>query len=112
MERFSPREPDARAFALLSRVVLLANENDTPIDVSLAGMPFEKRMIERASVFEFIEGVCLRTVSAEDLIITKAVAGRGHDWVDVENVLIRQGDRLDWPVIERELTDLRIMIDG
>jgi hypothetical protein len=36
----------------------------------------------------------------------KALAGRTRDWLDVETVLIRQGAKLDWPYILRELNAL------
>jgi hypothetical protein len=38
--------------------------------------------------------------SAEDLIIQKIVAGRGRDWLDVEELLLVQHDRLDQVYIE------------
>ena len=48
----------------------------------------------------------LRTCSAEDLIVLKAFADRPKDWVDVEGVIIRQGDRLDWRYTVAELAPL------
>lgn len=63
-------------------------------------------MVDRASSFEYPPGISLRTCSAEDLIVMKAFAGRGQDWVDVENVLVRQGHRLDWEYVREQLTPL------
>ena len=36
-----------------------------------------------------------RACTAEDLIIHKAIAEREKDWMDIEGVLVRQGDKLD-----------------
>ncbi len=36
----------------------------------------------------------------EDLIIQKAIAGRGKDWQDVEGILIEQQGRLDLDYVE------------
>ena len=48
--------PDAAAFALKSRVLLLQAANGIPIDVSLGAFDFEARMMERASDWEASEG--------------------------------------------------------
>jgi hypothetical protein len=39
-------------------------------------------------------------------VVLKAFAGRSKDWMDIENVLVRQGDRLDWDYILKELKPL------
>jgi len=63
-------------------------------------------MIKRATVFAFLPGCRLRTCSAEDLVVTKAFASRERDWLDVETVLIRQRNRLNWRLILDELKPL------
>ncbi len=89
-----------------SRVVLLTTSAGIPIDISLGGLPFEENMISRASIFEYLQGVHLVTASKEDMIVLKAFAGRAKDWVDLEGIIIRQGDSLDWEQILEELTPL------
>ena len=37
--------------------------------------------------------------------MTKAFANRAIDWMDVEGVMVRQKGKLDWQMIERELTN-------
>jgi hypothetical protein len=69
-------------------------------------LPFEERVVERSTPFRYPPGVALRTCSAEDLIVMKAFAGRGQDWVDVERILVRQVRALDWSVIRDELAPL------
>jgi hypothetical protein len=102
---FSPRMPDARAFALQHRVLLLRGQSGVPIDIAFGGIPFEERAVERASEYDF-GGVSLLTCSAEDLVVLKAFAGRDRDWADIESVAIRQSRRLDRSLVFKELAPL------
>lgn len=104
--RFPGRIPDAADFAIENRVLLIAASNGRPIDIGLAGIPFEERMIERASAFAFTPDVSLITCSAEDLVVLKAFAGRSRDWSAVEGILACQAGNLDWDYINRELPPL------
>ena len=104
--RFSGRKPDARVFALKNRVILVRTAAGIPIDISLGALDYEHRCVGRASDFDFGPGLNLRTCSAEDLVVLKAFAGRGQDWVDVEYVIVRQRRVLDWGMIESELAPL------
>lgn len=106
LARFPGRIQDAKDFALRSRVVLARTEQGVSLDIALAGIPFEEKAIDRASEFTFVEGVSLTTTSAEDLLVFKAFAGRGQDWVDVRGIIVRQQDRLDWDYIRAELAIL------
>ncbi len=105
LNRFEPRRHDSKAFALQYRVLLL-NLDGVGIDVSLAGMPFEEELIDRASKFEFLPGISIRTCSAEDLVVLKAFAARPQDWVDIRGILVRQGSVLDRTVIQSRLAPL------
>lgn len=100
------RMAQARQFALDHRVLLIETTSGVPVDVSLAGLPFEERMIARSSGFLIEAGVTLVTCSAEDLIVLKAFAGRVQDWLDVEGIIVRQGARLDRALILEELRPL------
>ena len=104
--KFNGRVQDADRFALENRVLLVAASNGIPIDISLAGIPFEEQLTDRASSFEFAPGVSLITCSAEDLVILKAFAGRAHDWSAVEGILVAQGDNMDWNYINEHLSIL------
>ncbi len=106
LEVFAARRDDAVAFALQNRVLLLKAANGTPIDISLGGLPFEERLVARATDFEYLPGLSLTTASADDLVILKSFAGRPRDWLDVEGILIRQGTKLNWDLIVSELTPL------
>jgi len=76
------------------------------IDLALGGLPYEKGVVDRASDFQFIPGITLRTCSAEDLIILKAFADRTRDWADIEGILLRSGSELDWEFIYAQLQPL------
>lgn len=107
LKEYGPRRSDAAQFALAHRVLLLKFHDEPGLDIALGGLPFEESVVARATDFEFLPGIALRTCSAEDLIVLKAFADRPVDWQDVRMILARQGgDHLDWPYILRHLTPL------
>lgn len=84
---FSLREPDAIAFARRARMLLLKHENSgVEVDLSLGALPFERELIDRAEVF-VINAITVKVATPEDLIVTKAVAQRAKDIVDIETIL-------------------------
>jgi hypothetical protein len=105
LAHFSSRRADAKPFALQNRILLLATSSGIGIDVALAGFPYEELAVQRATPFEFEPGLSLITASAEDIIITKAFAGRPQDWADIRGI-IRAQSRLDWGYITKQLTPL------
>lgn len=106
LEKFEARVKNPLNFAVERRVLLLKTSGGTPIDISFGGLPYEERVVKRATPFAFAPGMKIITCSAEDLIVLKAFAERPQDWIDVENVIIRQGDKLDWKQILREIRPL------
>ncbi len=106
LERFDARIDDAVDFALTRRVLLAKAKSGVGLDIALGGLPFEESVIERSSLFEFPPKRYLRTCSAEDLMVLKAFAARAKDWVDVEGIIIRQGGKLDWVYVRRQLRPL------
>ena len=106
LERFDSRIDNAAEFALQRRVLLLRTKSGTGIDIALGALPFEESAVRRATFFSFTPDISLLTCSAEDLIVFKAFADRGQDWVDIENVLVRQGRKLDWSYILEHLKPL------
>ncbi|MBL8521831.1 MAG: nucleotidyl transferase AbiEii/AbiGii toxin family protein [Betaproteobacteria bacterium] len=101
----TPRMSNAAEFAR-ERRVYLGSVGAVGIDISLGATGFESRMIEAATQFEFLPGLNLRTCSAESLVVLKTFANRGQDWVDLENIVLRQYGKLEWDTIERELIPL------
>jgi hypothetical protein len=69
-------------------------------------------MVERSSKFKFPPDVELRTCSAEDLVVLKAFAARGQDWIDVERTIVRQTGKLDWQYIFDQLRPLAELKDA
>lgn len=107
LQEYEPRRADAAEFALAYRVLLLRFSDGVGLDVALGGLSFEEEVVTRASPFEVLPGIVLRTCSAEDLVVLKAFAGRPIDWQDVRMVLARQGvEQLDWQYIIRNLSPL------
>jgi len=100
------RIPDAAEFARRNRVLLLDSPQGIPIDIALAGLPFEALVVERSSLYEFEPGCSLRTCSAEDLLVQKLFAFRTRDVADVETIVVRQRGRLDWAYVETQLRPL------
>jgi len=89
---FDARIEGAIEFAIRNRVLLLKHKpNQIPIDLSLGALPFEHESIARASI-ETIGGVSFPVVTAEDLIIMKAVAHRPRDMADIESIAAINSD--------------------
>lgn len=106
MEHFAPRIEHAAQFALANRVLLLRARSGVGIDIALGGLKFEESVVTRSSIFLYPPDLALRTCSAEDLIVLKAFANRPKDWIDIDNVIIRQGAVLDWVYVEQQLGPL------
>jgi hypothetical protein len=104
--QYRGRLSDARQFALDHRVVLVETSTGVPVDISLAGLPFEARVIARSTRFDIQSDTPLVTCSAEDLVVLKAFAGRVQDWLDIEGIIVRQGPRLNRTLVLEELAPL------
>lgn len=102
LERFESRIPEARAFALSRRVLLLRAGNGSDVDIALGALPFEAEMVRRATPVAFAPGLTLPCCTAEDLFIMKTFAGRPRDRLDAEGVAARQ-PRLDREYILKHL---------
>ncbi|MBI4557153.1 MAG: nucleotidyl transferase AbiEii/AbiGii toxin family protein [Candidatus Hydrogenedentes bacterium] len=106
LDHFEPRIEDAVQFALTRRVLLLRTRTGVGLDVALGGLPFEEQVIARSSLFVYPGNAMIRTCSAEDLVILKAFAARGRDWLDIEGIITRQTGKLDWGYIRSQLKPL------
>src|SRR6185503_19958504 len=84
---FLPRISDPIEFARKSRVLLLQHyETKIDVDISLGALHFEQEMIERAIEFTTPE-LTVQVATPEDLIITKSVAHRKRDLLDIDNLV-------------------------
>jgi hypothetical protein len=92
---FVSRVADLNAFAARTHVLpMLHTATGMQMDVILAGTGFEARFLDRAIVHD-LGGVNVPVISAEDLIITKLLAGRTKDVDDIRGILRRQSGHLD-----------------
>lgn len=112
LRRYRPRVANSAEFALENRVLLLESQSGIGINVALGALPFEQHVVDRATPFAFLPDCELLTCSAEDLIVLKSFADRPRDWVDVENVIARQGARLDWAYVDECLAPLAELKDS
>lgn len=106
LARMEARIENPLEFARRTRVLLLRSANGVGIDIVLAGLPFEARVIERSSPWAIDDDTTLRTCSAEDLLVMKCFAARDKDWADVTGILERQGGRLNLDLVREELQPL------
>ena len=106
LRRYESRIPEGRSFFIANRVVLVKTSDGIGIDIALGGLPFEEGAIRRASDCEYDGGFTLRTCSAEDLLVMKAIASRERDWDDIDSIIARQSGKLDWPLVLGELRPL------
>jgi len=106
LRTFQGRRQDARAFALTYRVLLIQSTAGVPLDISLAALPYEERVMSRSGPFAFTPDCKITTCSAEDLVVLKAFADRPQDWIDVEGIIVRQRGGLDRALVRRELREL------
>jgi hypothetical protein len=90
-----PRIDDALDFARRHQILLLRHEpSGTPVDLSLAWLPFEREALQRSTVVDFA-GVFIHVAAPEDLIVYKAVAWRDRDRSDIERLLTRYRGQLN-----------------
>ncbi|PIQ63935.1 MAG: hypothetical protein COV99_00070 [Bacteroidetes bacterium CG12_big_fil_rev_8_21_14_0_65_60_17] len=105
------RDPDPGHLARTSRMFLGIWADGTEVDISLGASGYECMLIERATDVDFGEGRMLRCCTAEDLLITKTIAGRSQDWVDVERIVQRSGAAMDWKYVYEMLEPLLDLVE-
>jgi len=72
----------------------------TPIDLFFAYDAFHDVCSERRRAFPFGEGDTIHVLSAEDLIVFKAIFDREKDWRDIDEVVFALAEELDTEWIE------------
>jgi len=106
-----PRIDDAPGFARAHQVLLLRHApSSTPIDVSLAWLPFEESAI-RSGTSADVHGVGIRIARAEDLVIYKLIAARPRDLDDAEALLITHGATMDIARLRRVIGEFAEALD-
>ncbi len=103
LARFAARVDQARDFALRNRVLLLRSSNGVPLDVSLGALAFEELAVDGASMQEIVPGQRLRLASPGSLVVFKAFADRPQDWLDLEGIIVKSGQQIDWDAAQAQL---------
>jgi Nucleotidyltransferase of unknown function (DUF6036) len=105
------RIPDAAAFAREHQVLLLQHTpTATPMELSLAWLPFERDALQRAELLD-VSGVDIPVAVAEDLVIYKTVAWRDRDRTDVERLLRAYLDDIDVSYVRAAILDFAEALD-
>lgn len=102
LSQLQPRIDRADEFAVQNRVLLVQDIKGIDIDIALAAFPFERELINRATLQPYYE-VEIKICGASDLVILKAFANRPRDWEDIRGIAIRSKSLLDWTLINQEL---------
>lgn len=103
LETFQARLSDALELALKRRILPLRVPGASDVDVSLALPGYEEEVVRRTAALNIGEGRVVGVCSAEDLLVHKAVAGRGQDIMDIEGIIGRRRRRLDLDYIRQWL---------
>ena len=107
LKTFPARIPDARAFAIQNRVLLLTTRNGIGLDISCGAFTFEECAVSRAKKVQVLPGIRLKLCTPEDLIIYKGFANRPIDWLDIEGIIAKQtSSKLDWKYVFKHLKPL------
>jgi len=105
------RTPDGIAFARINQIVLAVHEpSGTPIDVSLAWLPFEEEALQASTPCDYA-GVTIRIPRPEDLVVYKLVAARPRDIDDAEGLLAIHAATMDLPRVRRIVKELAAAIE-
>lgn len=109
-KRIVPRIPEAAPFARENLVLLLRHEpSGVEFDVSLAWTEFEHEAIAGATLATF-GSVTAPMARPEDLVVFKAIAGRGKDMDDVA-ALLALYPNLDLARVRRRVRELANLAD-
>ena len=105
------RIPDALAFARAQQVFLGVHAaSGTPIDVSLAWLPFEDEALRASQTIDYA-GVRIRIARPEDMLIYKLIASRPHDIKDAEGLLLLYGARMDLGRVRETISRFAEVLD-
>lgn len=100
---FSLRVPPSVEFTTRTRVFpFLHHDTGLPLDLVLGGPGLEEQFLDRAVRVD-LGGVVAPVISAEDLIVTKVLAGRPKDVDDVDGLLRERLDSLNLTSVDSTL---------
>lgn len=107
---FTLRVEGTPTFIAQTRVIPLAfGDPEWPLDLVLGGPGLEDAFASRAVPVEVAPGLSVPMISAEDLVVTKILAGRPKDLDDIRGILAAQAHTLD---VEAVRTTLAMLEDA
>ncbi len=107
---FTPRFVDPDFVAMTRVLPVVHRPSALPIDLVLAGPGLEQRFLDELHI-ENIGRRKIPFLSAENLMVTKLLAGRPKDLEDVRELLARRGGELDHQRVESLLSQLEAALD-
>jgi hypothetical protein len=108
---YAPLQSDPRQALRRNGVLFVKDADGIRIDLQLADVSFDETAIGRARSIELEPGFAAQVCTAEDLLIYKLISTRPQDHVDVENIIRRQGDRLDDRYVLKWLRQFELALD-
>lgn len=72
----------------------------TYVDLFFMDTAFHESLATRARGVDF-GGTEISIISAEDLVVCKALFNRPHDWIDIGRIAAIQGEKLDRPYTQQ-----------
>ena len=106
-----PRIPEAESFARTRHVFLAVHQaSGTPLDISLAWLPFEEEALRHATVCDY-GGVRIRIPRPEDVVIYKLVANRPRDIEDAEGILTLYRASVDIDRVQRVIREFARLLE-
>jgi hypothetical protein len=105
------RIPNVESFAREHQVLLLRHaDSRTPIEVTMAWLPFEREALDRADRISF-RGLSVPVARAEDLVIYKAVAWRDRDRADIVRLLRAHRGNIDLGRVRRIVEEFAVALE-
>lgn len=92
-ENFKARVTNPLHFIKTTRVLPIRVDK-VLVDFVFAGIPYEELAIERAVDIQ-LDDLSIKIISAEDLVIHKAISERARDFEDITGILLKQNKKLD-----------------
>lgn len=104
---FALRVEGTPAFIAQTRVIPFTfRDTGWALDAVLGGPGLEEAFQQRAVDVEVAPGLTVPVISAEDLIVTKVLAGRAKDLDDVQGILAARSGQLNVDSVRRTLSML------
>ena len=104
---FTMRVEGTAAFVAATRVLPLTfGDSGWALDIVIGGPGLEEEFVARAVQVEMAPGLTVPVIAAEDLVVTKVLAGRSKDIDDIRGILVAQAGRLDMGAIRGTLAAL------